>query len=127
MRTVNTFAVALMILAAAGLAMASDSPQITIAQSSLDLGEVDQGKQLDLLYEVQNTGRSELEITVRPTCGCTVVKSVDTIPAGNTGTIHATIDTTKFSGPITKSLMVLSNDPEQPTVKLTAKAVVNPY
>ena len=40
---------------------------------------------------------------------------------------HTSVDTKSFSGPISKSVLVVSNDPERPQMNLFVKAVVKPF
>ncbi len=101
-------------------------PKIAVDQSMRDFGAVRQGQVLELTYDVQNEGGQPLTLEVRPTCGCTVVDFDKTIAPGATGKVRAKIDTKEFSGPITKSVLVVSNDPERPTLRLLARADVKP-
>jgi len=50
-----------------------------------------------------------------------------TIPPGGTGKIAAEVDTTGFSGPISKAVLVFSNDPATPQVNLVIKADVRAF
>lgn len=101
-------------------------PKIEVDQSMRNFGTVRQGQVLELTYDVHNQGGQPLTLEVRPTCGCTVVDFDRTIAPGATGTVKAKIDTKEFSGPITKSVLVVSNDPERPTLRLLARADVRP-
>ena len=44
-----------------------------------------------------------------------------------TGKIKAKLDTKDFSGPISKSILVMTDDPQDPTVTLVIKADVRPF
>ncbi len=101
-------------------------PKIAVDQSMRDFGVVRQGQVLELTYDVKNEGGQPLNLEVRPTCGCTVVDFDKTIAPGASGKVKAKIDTKEFSGPITKSVLVVSNDPERPTLRLLARADVSP-
>jgi hypothetical protein len=63
----------------------------------------------------------------RPSCGCTVASFDRVIKPGAEGKIHSSVDTKSFSGPISKSIMVHSNDPERPQMNLFIKAMVKPF
>jgi hypothetical protein len=41
--------------------------------------------------------------------------------------VKAKLDTADFSGPVSKSILVMTNDPQDPTVSLVIKAEVKPY
>ena len=79
-------------------------------------------------FEIRNEGTAVLEITdVRPACGCTVVRYDKKIAPGETGKISARVKTDHFGGPISKSIAVFTNDPENPKLQLVVKANVKPY
>jgi hypothetical protein len=63
----------------------------------------------------------------RPSCGCTVASFDRVIKPGAEGKIHSSVDTKSFSGPISKSIVVHSNDPERPQMNLFIKAMVKPF
>jgi len=49
------------------------------------------------------------------------------IKPGEEGKVVSHVDTKSFSGPIAKSILVVSNDPDRPQVNLFIKAVVKPF
>jgi hypothetical protein len=103
-------------------------PAIDIAQKIQDFGTVSKGDVIKATFEVKNTGTAPLEITqVRPTCGCTVADFDKTVAPGGTGKIQAQVNTAAFSGPITKAILVFSNDPDNPQVNLVVKADVRSF
>ncbi len=105
----------------------AQAPKMVVDQMVLDFGTVTQGVTVDATFTLRNQGDATLEVrAVRPTCGCTVAKFDPEVAAGGTGTIHATLDTSSFKGPISKSLLVMTNDPEKPSVNLVLKADVQP-
>jgi hypothetical protein len=100
-------------------------PVIDIAEKVKDFGIVSKGEQVQAVFEVHNKGEANLEISqVRPTCGCTVADFDKTIPPGGTGKIRANVDTSAFNGPISKAVLVFSNDPATPQLSLVIKAEV---
>ena len=114
--------------AAAPKAPTGPQPVIEIAEKLKDFGMVPKGEKIKATFEVKNTGKAALEINqVRPTCGCTVASFDHTIPAGGSGKINAEVDTTGFSGPISKALVVFSNDTATPQVSLVIKADVRAF
>jgi hypothetical protein len=119
-------------IAALALALATASvgagtgPAIVVPERTRDLGTVRQGETVEAVFEVSNTGDEALEITVKPTCGCTVVDHDPAIAPGESGRITARIDTATLSGAIAKSLLVTSNDPTLGPLTLTVRADVEP-
>jgi hypothetical protein len=114
--------------AAAEKAPEGPQPVIDVAEKIKDFGTVPKGDKIRATFDVRNTGKAPLEITqVRPTCGCTVASFDRTIPPGGTGKIAAEVDTTGFSGPISKAVLVFSNDPATPQVNLVIKADVRAF
>ena len=79
-------------------------------------------------FEIKNEGTAPLEITdVRPACGCTIANYDKVIAPGATGKIKATVKTDNFAGPISKSIAVFTNDPDNAKIQLVVKAKVKPY
>lgn len=114
--------------AAAEKAPEGAQPVIDMVEKIKDFGTVAKGDKIRATFDVRNTGKAPLEITqVRPTCGCTVASFDRTIPPGGTGKIAAEVDTTGFSGPISKAVLVFSNDPATPQVNLVIKADVRAF
>jgi hypothetical protein len=104
------------------------APKIEIAPETRDAGTVAKGKVIETVFVVKNTGGSDLVISdARPGCGCTVASFDKVVKPGTEGKITTTVDTKSFSGPISKSLLVLSNDPDRPQVNLFIKATVKPF
>ncbi len=106
----------------------ANKPKIDISTKIKDFGTVPKGQMIKAVFEVKNTGTAPLEITqVRPTCGCTVASFDHTVQPGATGQVVADVDTSAFSGPISKAVLVYSNDPETPQVNLVIKADVRAF
>ncbi|MCD4751039.1 MAG: DUF1573 domain-containing protein [Thermoanaerobaculales bacterium] len=107
---------------------AQGAPKLVIAEKVIDLGEVAQGEVSKVVFELRNEGDKTLTVrSVRPTCGCTVAEYDKEISAGGKGSIRATLDTAGFKGAIAKSIMVMSDDGQNPTTVLVIKALVQPY
>ena len=104
------------------------TPKISVDPMMKDAGTVAKGDRVEAVFNVKNSGTQDLIISdARPSCGCTVASFDRTIKPGQTGKITAAVDTKNFSGPITKTVSVVSNDPENPQLALTIKAIVKPY
>ena len=107
---------------------AVSAPKIEISQETRDMGTVPKGQVVEADFTVHNAGGSDLIITdARPSCGCTVSSFDKLIKPGADGKVKASVDTKSFSGPISKSVLVVSNDPERPQMNLFVKAVVKPF
>jgi len=126
-RSLST-AAALVAMLFAGGSMAAAEPQLVVPEKLKDMGTVAQGEILEVEFELVNEGDETLEIrAVRPTCGCTVADYDREVPAGKSGFVKAKLDTGDFSGPISKSILIMTNDPEEPTVTVVIKTTVHPY
>lgn len=109
-------------------AKAVAAPQLTIVEPVRDFGTVPKGDKIDWSFVVKNTGTADLEIlSAQPSCGCTVAEFDKLIKPGQTGKISAHVDTTNFSGPISKSVTIQTNDTNAPSAQLTIQAIVKPY
>lgn len=103
-------------------------PVMEIVQKIIDFGAVPKGEKLKAVFEIKNTGQAPLEINqVRPTCGCTVANFDKTIAPGATGKVSAEVDTTAFLGPISKAIIVFTNDPQARNTTLLVKADVKAF
>jgi hypothetical protein len=93
-----------------------------------NVGTVAKGDAIEYSFKIRNEGKADLVINdVKPSCGCTLGKFDKTIKPGEEGKITLTIDTKAFSGPISKTAVVLTNDPAKPQFSLALSAYVKPY
>jgi hypothetical protein len=125
----TTLALAALIMTA-GVAIAQNEsgPVLMVPSKIIDAGTVSQGIVVDAVFELVNEGNATLTVkAVRPTCGCTVADFDREIAPGATGTVKAKLDTKDFAGPISKSILVMTDDPQTPTVTLVIKADVRPF
>jgi hypothetical protein len=107
---------------------AATGSKLSLVDPIKDFGTVPKGETLSWDFTVRNTGSSDLEIlNVQPDCGCTVADFDKVIKPGQTGKIHAVVDTSTFTGPIAKTIAVQSNDPSTPMARLTMRANVKPF
>lgn len=107
---------------------AATAPKMEIAPETKDAGTVAKGQVVEAVFVVKNTGGSDLVISdARPSCGCTVASFDKVIKPGSEGKIHSSVDTKSFSGPISKSVLVVTNDPDRPQMNLFIKALVKPF
>ena len=116
----------LLMLAAALFA----GPKIEFDTKRFNCGTAIEGKadKINATFVVKNTGDAVLKLEkVRPGCGCTVVKYDTLIKPGKTAKIKADVNITDHrGGPLSKSITVTSNAENEPTVRLTIEATVQP-
>jgi hypothetical protein len=116
------------VLLVAATVLAAGKPKAVVAEPIKDVGTVATGEKITHDFVIRNDGDAVLEITnVQPACGCTVAQFDKTIAPGQTGKVHAVVDTTTFNGPISKGVSVFTNDPDTPQIELTIRAKVEPY
>jgi hypothetical protein len=116
------------VLAATLLAQTAAKPKAVPLEPIKDVGTIAKGEKIVHDFLLKNEGNAPLEVTgVRPACGCTVAEFDKTIAPGQTGKVHAVIDTATFNGPIAKGVTVTTNDTENPQIELTVRAKVEPY
>lgn len=103
-------------------------PKAVPVEPIKDVGIVPKGDKAVHDFVIRNEGDAPLQITdVKASCGCTVVNYDKVIAPGQTGKIHAEIDSTTFNGPIAKSVTVFTNDPENAQINLTVRAKIEPF
>jgi len=101
-------------------------PEIKFEDVVCDLGDIRPGSANICDFKFTNTGRSLLKITnVSKTCGCTLVslKKNDYVP-GESGVLQVSYNAGNRAGPVAKRLNVSTNDPKNPEVAITVKAMI---
>lgn len=99
--------------------------RIEFEKETIDLGDIIKGEKAQFVFGFKNSGTADLEIKeAKPSCGCTVAEYTRTVKPGETGKVQAAVDTSRFKGPITKTVTVTSNDPVHGTIHLQAKGNV---
>lgn len=107
---------------------AQGAPRAVPTEPIKDFNVVAKGEVISHDFSIRNDGDAALEISdVRPACGCTVARFDKSIAPGETGTISIRLKTENFSGPISKTIAVFTNDPQSPKLQLVTKAQVKPY
>lgn len=101
------------------------APNAIVQDPIYDVGTVYKGHDITHSFSIRNGGDTPLHLVeVRSSCGCTVLQYDEVIEPGSIGRVEATLDTSNLSGPIAKSLTVLTNDPNNPKLNLVVKANV---
>jgi hypothetical protein len=96
-------------------------PAIKFKSTTIDFGEVESGKIVDINFEFENTGSDLLIIkNIIPACGCTTTGlTKKEYKAGEKGTISAKFNTSGYNGKVVKTITVTSNDPDAAETRLT--------
>jgi hypothetical protein len=78
-------------------------------------------------FVFKNTGSDTLLITrVKTTCGCTTAPlSSDRVAPGETAEISASLNTKMLHGTVKKTILIDSNDPINPYLRISFKARIN--
>jgi hypothetical protein len=104
------------------------APSIRVEPESFDFGKALPGKTLRKDFTIRNFGEADLVIeSVSTTCGCTAALSAQSrvAPGGRTA-LRVTFETRSYSGTIERQVLVRSNDPKTPVVRLRVSATVAP-
>ncbi len=101
--------------------VAAEKPKIVFEEPTFDFGKIYLGENVVHRFVFKNSGTGELAISsVKSSCGCTAaVASKTNILKGETGEIEVKFNPGHFVGKVTKSVMVNSNDPDNPKCKIT--------
>lgn len=103
-------------------------PKLVVAEDKKDVGQVAKGEPIKHVFVLKNTGTADLHITdVKPSCGCTVPEFDKVIKPGGEGKVTLTVDTKNFSGPISKTALLITDDPTVPQKTLFLSAIVKPF
>ena len=101
------------------------APSAVVPEPIYDVGTVYKGEDVTHSFSIRNGGDTPLHLVeVQSSCGCTVIKYDEVIEPGSSGRVEATLDTSNLSGPIAKSVAVLTNDSTNPKLNLVVKANV---
>lgn len=132
--TAAVVATLLAIVPAAALAQAPKAdasgatPKLVIVKDKIDVGVVPKGEEVHATYVLRNEGKADLHVTdVKPSCGCTAPEYDRTIKPGGEGKLLLKVDTRTFQGPISKSALIITDDPEKSAVTVFVQATVKPY
>lgn len=96
-------------------------PKIHFENSQHNFGKVKEGKVYEHTFRFTNTGASTLKIKdIKSSCGCAVASvSTKELKPGESATLKVELDTAKRKGKMSRSITVMSNDPNDPNKILT--------
>lgn len=104
------------------------APVIHVGEPTFDFGTIAQGTRVKHDFEISNSGGSDLIIqSVVPACGCTAAVAQESkVPPGGKTVVHVEFDSSGFSGAKVKEARINSSDPENPSVFITLKGIIEP-
>ncbi|MBN1126420.1 MAG: DUF1573 domain-containing protein [Sedimentisphaerales bacterium] len=107
-------------------ALTKESPKIEVENPEIDLGKIGPGTKHTVRFRFKNAGKAALVIKeIKSTCGCMVPElTKKEYQPGESGVVPVTYTSGTYPGATNKSLYVISNDPQNPSFKLTIKAVI---
>lgn len=103
-----------------------EEPKLIVNHPEYNFSRVFAGEQVTHTFEFHNTGNTPLVIEkVRHSCGCTAsLLSSSILEPGQSGEIKSTFDTTRFNGPVVKTIYLYSNDPVRSVVQLHMRGII---
>lgn len=105
------------------------APKIVFKENSHDFGKVPRGPELQYNFKFTNKGNSTLTIDrVQTSCGCTgaTVGEQKDYKKNESGEIKVNFSTQGREGHQEKTIIVYSNDPENPQVAITISCDIDP-
>ncbi len=103
----------------------SHAPSLFVEQTDIDVGTLVEGKSIRHTFLLKNKGNAPLIIDrVKTDCACTKVAHDPVIQPGRNSYLRVMMNTSGQTGPWTRSIRILSNDPRSPETILTITANV---
>lgn len=98
----------------------ANAPIATFETTSIELGTLGGNEKKEMEFKFTNTGKTPLIIRkVKAACGCTAIAPSETeIAPGKSSAIKASFDTTGRNGKQSKTITVITNDPNNSTITL---------
>ena len=120
--SVAAAALAVLLLAVAAWA----APAVAVPGAEYDFGTIFQGETVRHSFVFTNSGSAPLTIDkVSSSCGCTAaLVSTKELAPGASGEIQTSFDSTRFRGPVKKTVYLYTNDPARPLVQMYLKGTV---
>lgn len=105
-------------------------PKMDFGDTNHDFGVINQGEKVSYTFKFKNSGSADLIISSAVgSCGCTVPHyPKGTVPAGDTGTIDVTFDSSGKQGKVLKTVSIVTNcQPNTKIITITADIQVPKY
>ena len=102
-------------------------PRIAVDPPSFDFGRTLPQKAVTREFSIRNFGDQDLVIeSVSTSCGCTVADNLakKIVKPGGSQPLRVTLTTPAGPGPLSKSVVVRSNDPGRPLLEIKLKTTV---
>lgn len=92
------------------------SAKLFMPETEFYFGNVNEGKIVSHVFKLLNKGNATLEVKeVKTSCGCTAALVSDKrIEPGKDGTLKVDLDTKNRSGKLSRTVTIISNDPNEP-------------
>jgi len=106
----------------------SPKGKVKFNNRSHNFGRVNRGEKLSYRFVFTNTGKGPLSIHgVHASCGCTIADfdSSKIYQQDEVGFIDVELDTTRFTGKLSKTVTVMSNEKKRPSRNLTLTANIS--
>jgi hypothetical protein len=107
---------------------AVEAPRIAVEPPLFDSGKVLPQRSVSREFVIRNFGKRDLVIeNVSTSCGCTAAlldPAKKVVKAGGSAPLRVTLTTPANPGPISKSVLVKSNDPQRATFEIKLLATV---
>ena len=121
----------LAVLAAATIGTAAAQtgagPKVVPVEPVQDFGKLTAGDKATHAFTLRNDGTAALLLReVRSDCACAATSYDEAIAPGAAGEVRVALDTTDLTGPLSRTITVLTNDPATPSISLTIKAEIQP-
>lgn len=101
-------------------AAVADGPTLKVVEPDYVFGQVWQGEKVKHVFKFSNVGDQPLVISkVKSSCGCTAaLVSEKELAPGASGEVSVTFDSTRFSGKVSKTVYLYTNDTVNRMVQL---------
>lgn len=100
-------------------------PGIFVDPETVILSEATQGDKVAFSVQVSNKGNGPLAFEPTPDCGCITATGPQTLAPGKSTLIRGQIDTKEQSGEFNRHLIIASNDPKTPFIRIPVSIHIN--
>ncbi|MGE0452922.1 MAG: DUF1573 domain-containing protein [Vicinamibacteria bacterium] len=107
-------------------ARAAAAPRLAIEPESFDFGLALKQRTLSKEFVIRNFGQGELRIEgISTSCGCTAALAASSrLAPGARTTLRVSLETRDDEGPLERTVLLRSNDPERPIATLRLRVRV---